>query len=388
MNKKGFTLVELLVVIAIIGVLIALLLPAVQAAREAARRATCLNQVKQFSLAFQNFHDTNQRFPSGSNDPIWRNSNYKRADNGSYIGNSDIYGFLTLLLPYIEQQPFYDTIHAHCATQSAASASVDNADGTIFRNVAIELLRCPSDKNAQIMPNNQQCRTSYLGCWGDVPTHWNGWDMTTATWRDAHASRGLLSRGVVGGTVAAPKFNPVKMGAITDGTSNTVIMSESLVGMFNGDNEAKYKIGIVGLDETAANMVPKICLDKKQAKGEVSTADEAKTYGRKGTRWASGQTGYSGFHTCLPPNSPSCSYPNGTLSQYSLEGLALITPSSNHSGGVVVGLLDGSVRFVSETVDSGDASLLGNKPHSTRRSEYGVWGALGTIAGQEKVALP
>ena len=109
--------------IAIIGILIALLLPAVQAAREAARRMTCTNHIKQLSLAFQTFHDAHQRFPSGGHDPIWRS--FKRTDNNAIMGDTPLYSFLTVVLPYIEQTAIYDNIHS--ATNALKSAGVVDA---------------------------------------------------------------------------------------------------------------------------------------------------------------------------------------------------------------------------------------------------------------------
>lgn len=91
--RKGFTLVELLVVIAIIGILIALLLPAVQAAREAARRSQCTNNLKQLGLAIHNFHDVNNVFPIGQPDD-----------------DNDNYAWGAYILPYVEQKQMYDTL--------------------------------------------------------------------------------------------------------------------------------------------------------------------------------------------------------------------------------------------------------------------------------------
>ena len=98
-SKRGFTLVELLVVIAIIGILIALLLPAVQAAREAARRSQCSNNLKQIGIGMHNFHDTYKAFPVG------------QADD-----DNDSFGWGVYILPFIEQKPLWDAINAHTGT--------------------------------------------------------------------------------------------------------------------------------------------------------------------------------------------------------------------------------------------------------------------------------
>src|SRR5688572_21241712 len=95
-RPRGFTLVELLVVIAIIGILVALLLPAVQAAREAARRMSCGNNLKQISLGLHNYHDTYKAFPAG-----W-------FDFGGAANNFESWGWSAMLLPFVEQQPLHD----------------------------------------------------------------------------------------------------------------------------------------------------------------------------------------------------------------------------------------------------------------------------------------
>jgi prepilin-type N-terminal cleavage/methylation domain-containing protein len=95
LRRCGFTLVELLVVIAIIGILVALLLPAVQAAREAARRATCLNHLKQIGIGLHNFHDAHSSLPPG-----WI----------SRAGNEAEWGWAAFILPFVEQEPLYSQL--------------------------------------------------------------------------------------------------------------------------------------------------------------------------------------------------------------------------------------------------------------------------------------
>lgn len=103
-RQRAFTLVELLVVIAIIGILIALLLPAIQAAREAARRSQCTNNLKQIGLALHNFHDTYGRFPAANHEKNFA----VPAGSGNYPNSAHRWGFTVPLLPYIEQKALYD----------------------------------------------------------------------------------------------------------------------------------------------------------------------------------------------------------------------------------------------------------------------------------------
>jgi prepilin-type N-terminal cleavage/methylation domain-containing protein/prepilin-type processing-associated H-X9-DG protein len=369
MKKQAFTLVELLVVIAIIGVLIALLLPAVQAAREAARRSQCTNQVKQISLAFHNFHDTNKRFPAGAGDPIWRA--YKKKGTADLLNGCDIVGFLATLAPFYEQQAAYDAITAAYVAESAKEPAdvVNNntypGNSNAFRQGVITVLRCPSDSNAFIKDGDP--KTSYHGCWGDIKCK-----------HDSGSLRGVLTRAT---------DLKMDMGAVTDGTSNTVALSESFCGESTAKADvANTRVGVAMLANGGV-WIPKDCLDKRGADYQYIIGTVA--HDRKGTRWASGQMGYSGFHTILPPNSPSCSSergPGGDIT-YSLEEISIITPGSYHSGGVNAGMLDGSVKFVSETVDCGNDFTQNPAVTFGKKSLYGVWGAAGTVAGSESTTL-
>src|SRR5687768_7712246 len=124
--NRGFTLVELLVVIAIIGVLVALLLPAVQAAREAARRSSCSNNLKQIGLGLQNYHDTYLKFPMAG---FLTRPGTTPTDPGAYH-----HTWITGILPFMEQKPLYDTINMNLI-----------AWGQPVVATPLKILRCPSD---------------------------------------------------------------------------------------------------------------------------------------------------------------------------------------------------------------------------------------------------
>jgi prepilin-type N-terminal cleavage/methylation domain-containing protein/prepilin-type processing-associated H-X9-DG protein len=191
----GFTLIELLVVIAIIAVLIALLLPAVQAAREAARRIQCVNNLKQMGIALHSYHSANDTFPIGY--VSWMNANMELTSPG--------WGWGTLLLPQMEQSALYNAANISLAIEHPASATI--------RTTQLNVYICQSDQYNGIFMAKQDDGTpivnmatnSYAACFGagleiaDVPNQGNGMFVR-------NLSRGLRD--------------------VTDGSSNTIALGE------------------------------------------------------------------------------------------------------------------------------------------------------------------
>ena len=380
--RQGFTLVELLVVIAIIGILIALLLPAVQAAREAARRSQCTNNLKQMALACHNFHDTYKRFPSGTNDPYWIRG-YTRDGSTTRIDVVDVYSFRTSILPYVEQTALFEQITAYCSEASSTIPYVwDTGDGTanipmvwgvhymhdgelnpFVRQVPGYI--CPSDtEGTRGSLDNTLGRANYVGNRGDIRVY--------DTW---HENRGFFSPG--------DKMT-LDIASVRDGTSNTILLSETCIGAADG-TDIRIKSGIVtDYPADPRSEPPGTCLARRGPNdtliGDVSS--------NKGSRWGDSRNWYGIFNTILPPNSPSCGP----------ERSALISASSYHPGGVNAAMADGSVRFIAETIDAGDPTTFsgegmpGFDSSAPQRymgpSTYGVWGALGTRAGGEAASAP
>lgn len=133
-SHRAFTLVELLVVIAIIGILVALLLPAVQSARESGRRATCVNNLKQFGLGLHNYHDTHLRLPPG-----WIHQ----------AGDQAEWGWGTLLLPFVEQEPLYNQLDP---TKRRLWDVIKNATDRRLLQTALPIFRCPTDVTPKLLP--------------------------------------------------------------------------------------------------------------------------------------------------------------------------------------------------------------------------------------------
>ena len=168
---RAFTLVELLVVIAIIGILIALLLPAVQAAREAARRSQCVNNLKQLGLALQNFHDVNKQLPTHIRQPLFAraNSNPRVWPNTKYVR----WGYLVALLPYVEEEPRYQ-LFIDSYLGKINPWYNDSKSPMPFNHARIPKFICPSDAQSNYTAGDVTGPTSYHCNRGDywLATEW------------------------------------------------------------------------------------------------------------------------------------------------------------------------------------------------------------------------
>ncbi|MFW6172060.1 MAG: DUF1559 domain-containing protein [Planctomycetota bacterium] len=216
-RRRGFTLVELLVVIAIIGILVALLLPAVQAAREAARRMQCTNNLKQLALAQHNYHDTHQSFASGF---IRSDGLYGYADTN----NRECWGWHVLLMPFIEQGSLHDQLDPANYTLEHVCAGLNPAvpDPVATLQTRISAFICPSDANDdELAPQDRHfgggrgTSANDLGNWRPGLTNYIGNRGTRDQPQRSNDPFGILF------------FNSnVGMGDITDGTSSTFMIGE------------------------------------------------------------------------------------------------------------------------------------------------------------------
>jgi prepilin-type N-terminal cleavage/methylation domain-containing protein/prepilin-type processing-associated H-X9-DG protein len=345
----GFTLVELLVVIAIIGVLVALLLPAVQSAREAARRTQCLNHLKQLGIALHNYHDTVGVFP-------YRQGGTGLPADSNVLTNQQQGSGITMLLPYFEQKALYDAIASPqrfgSTSYSPFGDAAFDASGYQLWNTNIPTLICPSNSKAKVIGQFGPCHYAFSG--GDTAARIN------------NSTGGV--RGVFG------YQSKRRMANITDGTSNTIAMAE--VASSIAVSSRKIWGGIARDQGTSVTvMSPILCLQTVERgsgeyKSSVATVSEA-----RGSRWARGTVEYVGFNTILPPNAPSCQ-----TGVFGTNGL--FSSTSRHPGGVQALFCDASARFISQNINTGNLATR-DLLQEDGRSPYGVWGALGTIAGDE-----
>lgn len=192
--------------------------------------------------------------------------------------------------------------------------------------------------------------------------------MIGANWGENKNKRGVFFDGSIGGRIS--------LATITDGTSNTMLFCEILASNSSGsDVKVKSTIAAVGIHGLAA-------ANRLATRGTDGMTNASSAWAIKGRRWADARAAYTNFHAAVPPNSPSCRQTGNTSEN---NACIVVSASSNHSGGVNVAMVDGSVRFVSETVDCGDVSNKLGHPNNGgegRRwvgpSTHGVWGAMAT----------
>jgi prepilin-type processing-associated H-X9-DG protein len=316
--------VELLVVIAIIGILIALLLPAVQAAREAARRSQCTNNMKQIGLALHNYHDSNRTFPPTA---IWGSPvpGSPTATQGPYHPT-----WLTVILPYLEQQPLYDSVDFRLPMYGATPQRIVSTQ--------VGVLQCPTDVELDLSQNRNIAYTNYAASEG---YHW--WPTAIfgnwAPWN----SYGFTQTCDVSGLFSPGNTNKVR--DIRDGTSNVVVVAEV--------NSTGYKWGQVRANGTG---VPRINNNEKVFRAAFLAV------GVHGYCCDSNATYHAKFGGTCPFVDPEGGTPSGWgtwAAPYTLQpafwnhrGLNEEWPGASgmHPGGINATFGDGSVHFISETI--------------------------------------
>jgi prepilin-type N-terminal cleavage/methylation domain-containing protein/prepilin-type processing-associated H-X9-DG protein len=378
-RRPGFTLIELLVVIAIIAVLIALLLPAVQAAREAARRMQCTNNLKQIGLAMHNYHSTYDVFPMAAS------KNCNSDPPSSCPGYADWRGWSSLAtaLPFVEQTPLYNAINFVFAEE--IHDAVPNAMNSTVVAAKVASFMCPSDPYV-----GQICINNYHACYGTTSDWPSGSNNGTGSMQnaDGNGSTGMFAVWISYGIKNA-----------LDGTSNTLLFSEALVGDGQGNETlnpyptprswnqsvagSKYRgngVTIASAGTTPPYQVDDFTSSPAYSQGilaalnacaaEWSNPSSTAIGSHRGWRWSSFSEG-SAFNVAQVPNDSQ--YPfnvcrgQGNPAQ-SDNGANSLPATSMHPGGVNALFTDGSVHFVKNSIA---------RP---------IWWALGTRARGEIVS--
>jgi len=293
----GFTLIELLVVIAIIAILVALLLPAVQQAREAARRSSCKNNLKQIGLALHNYHDTHNKFPPGF---VLQTT----------TGIADNWGWQSYLLPMLEQGPLYDVMQVGNRPLTTAATTAQQLNS--MQN-SINSLSCPSDTAPSVNDRNplsavNVAATNYVGNNGSV-----GQGAFTSTAAAAGISTFVLNS-------ANGMFwsnSSVNMRDVIDGTSNTLFVGERNWELNNPGGTKRQCDAAVVYGLQLANGGAPTRMRAVFASGAVAINSKA-----------------TGIHAATGTDGDACQF-----------GF-----SSNHTGGFQAVMVDGAVRFISENI--------------------------------------
>ncbi len=377
-KRRGFTLIELLVVISIIAVLISLLLPAVQSAREAARRAQCVNNLKQLGLAAANFVSTNNKLPQGVMEPWAIGLTNQTA--GDYTV-SDFYhpfgpNWAVLLLPFMEQSTLYNASNVTGYPGVAAPQSPDgvvvpnnnlyNMDwaNTTVRSTRLNVFVCPSDAYndtsnnflsssadatdanlSSTLPNDPRTGALLLnwarGNYGAVEGGTDSDHTVNGNEGTSNAPfKGTSKRGVMGVNFG------VSLAAVTDGTSNTAFFAEMRSGVATIDIRGTWAMGFAGASlccETRPYNPTPNCMNWA---GPPAVADD----------------GGDELQTCLStylrvPNMAALGMPCNTgTPDHQGQGDGLNNSGgqarSLHPGGVNIGLGDGSVRFIKNSISN------------------------------------
>lgn len=329
--RRAFTLIELLVVIAIIAVLIALLLPAVQSAREAARRAQCVNNLKQLGLASHNYLSVNQVFPFQS-----------MANRGACTTCWSL-SWGDSILNFVEQTAFYNALNFNWEMTSSTNTTV----GYSF----IATYLCPSE-SVKARPGNPWAPGNYAGNVGGPGTI-SQWSGTVIPDKNAWYNNGNNQGGV--GTES-----------ITDGTSNTAMWSEHLIGLndvgtnngnlvLRSDSRAVRAMFLLSINLTPDDATNGSANAQKFAQMCANIPGSTVSQGTRnvGTHWNLGMAytipnnAYSHVNV---PNTPRCTYSNSEDNNWWCGTLCSAAPTSNHPGGVNVCFADGSVKFIKNSI--------------------------------------
>jgi prepilin-type N-terminal cleavage/methylation domain-containing protein len=360
---RGFTLVELLVVIAIIGVLVALLLPAVQSAREAARRTSCTNNIRQFGLAAHNFADTMGRFPDGvqiANVPANATQDMLSAYRTPGFGPN----WAVLMLPFYEQKNLYDANSV--AIDAFRTSNGTNQNWRALRSTKIGMFRCPSDAGHQNMfalnltpPSNsfgQWARGSYAGSAG---AGWLNFTVNGTSSEVGARSSDSTANGLVGGIFGVNYGARLSEVISQDGTSSTILFNEIRAGLNDADRRGTWAMGVGGSSLTCAVSTG----DSTQPNDSNEYSDDIEDC--QATRQKAGAN-LTSSPPSLGPKRMGCSNDNASRNWPNWQANA----RSQHPGGVQACFADGSTRTIPNTIATSIWRLLNSRNDGQAVNEF------------------
>lgn len=297
MKRSAFTLVELLVVIAIIGILVSLLLPAVQAAREAARRMQCTNNLKQLGLAAHNYMSAHSRLPlclNGTNKPL------------------SVHAYL---LPFLEQTALYNQVDFNTSWNSATNA--------VAMGTSVPTFLCPSQPTATLPI-------------GRAATNYRANQGSQLMWNKPPTVSSDPNFGMPAPNGVFISDRSLRAADITDGLSNTAAFSEHPLADFNNATVSKYDTFRPGTYPNTPDEAVQQCRALNPTNLAMQGVSDV------GAPWLQSYHSTTQYFHVAAPNSRSCMFPPGRIAT---------SASSYHTGGVVVSMCDGSVDFYSDSVE-------------------------------------
>lgn len=394
-HHNGFTLLELIVVVGVVGILAGLLLPAVQAAREAARRMSCSNNLRQVALAVAQYHHAFDILPPHGTG-TFNNANDPATTNQFRLS------FLVSITPFVGETPTWKSIsgeHVGIKPNEAVLSGndfasmmteLDEAESPEHRyprmgpapyvasygpwGQEVSIFRCPSDPGYGAPGLG---RTNYVACLGDAIEGLDEglWRYKALKWSPS----GETQMRATGRGMFVPRMI-TSLDDVTDGLSSTIMLGEIATDLVDKDVRTMPSLhnGWAGgvLDDV------QICRGQIQADrplfwrtGSSVRLPPSNAQGR-GLRWADAMPLMTGFNTTLPPNAELCFGGDSTT-------IGTLPPSSRHQGGAHFAMGDGSVNFLTDSIDAGYSKGTvtldgkdGLAPGSP--SEFGIWGAMGT----------
>jgi prepilin-type N-terminal cleavage/methylation domain-containing protein/prepilin-type processing-associated H-X9-DG protein len=336
--RAGFTLIELLVVIAIIAVLIALLLPAVQAAREAARRSQCVNNLKQIGLALHNYASIQNVLPPG-------------RINSHVAGLGNCWGMYAQILPQMEMQAVFNSFNFNLPPDTPALA---NTTGNL---TFITTLICPSDLPPTLITV------------GGFPFATHNYNVNAGSNYpvDANIAASNMPSPAFSGNPNGPFYenSAVSFPAITDGTSNTVAVTETIRSQ-QASSYANDPLGVFLVTGNNSSTGPALTSDADYVSLCLSLpASTTQFQATKGVRWNYGAPGHSMYNHRRPPNDKRADcrggLPHSIRSDPLWSYLSLnVAARSRHPGGVNSLFCDGSVKFIKDSINASAWQALGS----------------------------